>query len=73
MLLLANLITRINMKKLLSIIIFGLMFSCNAFAENDYETPKYSLVSIQVLEEVCRNDWCVNTIKKWFVFKKLII
>ena len=52
------------MKKLLSIIVFGLLFSVNTYAENDYEVPTYSPVSTQVLEEVCRNGWCVNTIKK---------
>ena len=30
-------------------------------------------VSTQVLEEVCRNDWCVNTIKKEVLYYQLFI
>tara|TARA_B100000315_G_C14452117_1_gene529623 strand:- start:20 stop:610 length:591 start_codon:yes stop_codon:yes gene_type:complete len=53
-----------SMKKLLLTILLSLFFSTAGFADNDYEVPKYSLVSTQVLEEVCRNSWCVNTVKK---------
>ena len=52
------------MKKLLLTIFVSLMWSNISIAETNYETPKYSLISVKVLEEVCRNDWCVNTIKK---------
>ena len=48
-------------------IIFFILLSSFAYAETADELPTYSLVSTQVLEEVCRNSWCVNSIKKEFI------
>ena len=48
-------------------IIFFILLSSFAYAETADEMPTYSLVSTQVLEEVCRNGWCVNTTKKEFI------
>lgn len=53
------------MKKFLGFIIFSLLLSGNVNAEKDYETPKYSLISTQILEEVCSTKFgCSNTIKR---------
>ena len=53
------------MRNILAIITFGLLLSFNSHAENKYETPKYSLVSTEVIEEVCSTKFgCSNTIKK---------
>ena len=53
------------MKKILLTILLSLFLSTAGSAENEYELPKYSLVSTEVLEEVCTTKFgCANTVKK---------
>jgi hypothetical protein len=53
------------MKKILLTILLSLFLSTAGSAENEYELPKYSLVSTEVLEEVCTTKFgCAKTVKK---------
>ena len=55
------------MKKFL-IILLSLFFSTAGFAENKDEAFTYTLVSNQVLDEICTTKYgCANTVKKEFL------
>ena len=56
------------MKKLLLTIFLSLFFSTTGFAENKDEAFTYTLVSNQVLDEICTTKYgCANTVKKEFL------
>ena len=56
------------MKKFLLTILLSLFFSTAGFAENKDEAFTYTLVSNQVLDEICTTKYgCANTVKKEFL------